>query len=67
MRPKPTAINEIAPGRFRLSSCAPDLTGNSNTASSRMRSRLMFPAGLNKMFPAPQEAVAKLFKDTRRI
>jgi flavorubredoxin len=55
-----TAIDEIAPDVFRLSIYVPELDMQFNHFLVRDEEPLLFHAGLKRMFPALQEAVAAL-------
>jgi len=60
-----TEINEIAPDLFRLCIYVPDIDMQFNHFLVRDEEPLLFHAGLNMMFPALREAVAKLIDPAR--
>jgi flavorubredoxin len=60
-----TAIDEIAPDVFRLSLYVPEIDMQFNHFLVREEEPLLFHAGLKKMFPALQEAVATLIDPAR--
>jgi flavorubredoxin len=60
-----TEIKEIAPDLFRLCIYVPDIDMQFNHFLVRDEEPLLFHAGLNMMFPALREAVAKLIDPAR--
>lgn len=60
-----TSIDEIAPDVFRLSLYVPEIDMQFNHFLVRDDEPLLFHAGLKKMFPALEEAVAKLIDPAR--